>query len=34
MEALKSRRVNLSLNAEEFYKKYGRKKIVATYTLG
>ncbi len=34
MDELKSQRVNLSLSADEFFEKYGRKKIVATYTLG
>lgn len=27
-------RIDLSLSSEEFYKKYGRKKIISTFTLG
>ena len=27
-------KVDLSLDSEEFFKRYGRKKIVSTFTLG
>lgn len=27
-------KVDLSLDNEEFFKRYGRKKIIATFTLG
>ncbi len=34
MEDATINRVDLRLNNKEFYKKYGRKKIISTYTLG
>lgn len=30
----KHEKVDLSLDNEEFFKRYGRKKIVSTFTLG
>lgn len=34
MENKKREKIDLSLDGETFYKKYGRKKIMSTYTLG
>lgn len=34
MEKNNREKVDLSLDNEEFFKRYGRKKIVSTFTLG
>ncbi|MHB8061915.1 MAG: hypothetical protein ACYDG2_04650 [Ruminiclostridium sp.] len=34
MDKIKDERVDLSLNNEEFFSRYGHKKIISTCTLG